>query len=944
MKTPVLSRRVYRFGLFQVEPGGKLLRQGEPVKLQEQPLRVLCLLLERPGEVVTREELRQALWPEGTYVEFDGSLNAALKRLRFALGDDADNPIFIETVPKRGYRFLAPVAIEDEPHAAEEKIVGERPLAHQLGIPEAAFVPPAHLRWRHLGLVYAACIAMALTAGLSWYWLRHLSRPVPSSLNKSGQAVPIRKSVAVLGFQNASGRPEDDWLATAISEILSAEITAGEKLRVVPGEEVANLRIASPWPQATTLGRDMTLRIGAALNSDVLVLGSYSTLGSGDNARIRLDVRLQNAQTGEVLSQIVQTDNRNNLFRVTSEIGAQLRQELGVPDIKDTEQAGILASLPPGGEGARFYSLGITRLRDFDAVAARDLLEQATKADPKFPLAHLMLSRAWAQLGYEQKRKEEAKKALDLSTDLPRIARLQVEGDYYESIPDHEKAASTYRALFELFPDNVDYGLQLAPAQNAAGHGAQAHETIARLRRLPPPASEDPRIDLAEAACIPLNRPLELDLLRSAMRKAHEQGKELLYAQAEEKECMNLGYGSHPDQAPAACEDAYSLFVAAGNRLEAADTIRLLGDAEATLGHPGEAISTYKEALGILQALGEHAKTGEALNRMADQLAIEGDIGRSEGLYRQAKFHFEQAGDEHRAALAIAGMADMLYARGKLPEAEELYRQTIAMETAQEQGEPNYAWYRLADLLLTEGRVEEAHKLAQEAVDALQAIHGNYQYLSAALNVLGDVLRAEGDSAAARQQYGAALDIAREAGEALLVAKSQTRACEIALDEGHPDQAEPLLRAAIAQFEMERADPDSANTSIELSRALLMEGKLDEARKAIQHAAKLSRASSNPALKLPISIQAVRVMLAAARQNEPGHPSLDAERQQLRAASDIARRLGYYTEECEARLALGELEIKANPKLGRSVLAQLAVDAHQRGMELVARKASALLA
>jgi DNA-binding winged helix-turn-helix (wHTH) protein len=113
MEASVLPRRVYRFGLFQVDlDGGKLLRQGVPVKLQEQPLRVLCLLLERPGEIVSREELRQSLWPEGTHVEFDGSLNAALKRLRFAIGDDADNPIFIETVPRRGYRFIAPVERE----------------------------------------------------------------------------------------------------------------------------------------------------------------------------------------------------------------------------------------------------------------------------------------------------------------------------------------------------------------------------------------------------------------------------------------------------------------------------------------------------------------------------------------------------------------------------------------------------------------------------------------------------------------------------------------------------------------------------------------------------------------------------------------------------------------------------------------------------------------
>ena len=106
------TRRVYRFGLFEADLDfGTLTRQGAPVRLQEQPFRVLALMLEAPGEVLTREELRRNIWPEGTYVEFDGSLNTALMKLRAALNDNADNPIFIETVPRKGYRFIAPVEL-----------------------------------------------------------------------------------------------------------------------------------------------------------------------------------------------------------------------------------------------------------------------------------------------------------------------------------------------------------------------------------------------------------------------------------------------------------------------------------------------------------------------------------------------------------------------------------------------------------------------------------------------------------------------------------------------------------------------------------------------------------------------------------------------------------------------------------------------------------------
>jgi len=106
------GRRLYKFGLYEADlDQGILTRQGTPVKLQEQPFRILALLLEARGEVLAREELRKSIWPEGTFVEFDGSMNTALMKLRAALNDNADNPVFIETVPRRGYRFIAPVEL-----------------------------------------------------------------------------------------------------------------------------------------------------------------------------------------------------------------------------------------------------------------------------------------------------------------------------------------------------------------------------------------------------------------------------------------------------------------------------------------------------------------------------------------------------------------------------------------------------------------------------------------------------------------------------------------------------------------------------------------------------------------------------------------------------------------------------------------------------------------
>src|ERR1700728_172887 len=108
----------YRFGLFEVFPdAGEIWKQGRRLKLQDQAFRLLLALLEKPGEVISRETIRERLWPGNTFVEFDQSLGTAVTKLRQTLGDEADNPRFVETVPKRGYRFIAPVyaAVEESP-------------------------------------------------------------------------------------------------------------------------------------------------------------------------------------------------------------------------------------------------------------------------------------------------------------------------------------------------------------------------------------------------------------------------------------------------------------------------------------------------------------------------------------------------------------------------------------------------------------------------------------------------------------------------------------------------------------------------------------------------------------------------------------------------------------------------------------------------------------
>jgi tetratricopeptide (TPR) repeat protein len=754
-------------------------------------------------------------------------------------------------------------------------------------------------------------------------------------------AVRVRKSVAVLGFHSLSGNGQDAWLATALSEMLSTELSGGEKLRLVSGEDVVNLRLTAPWSPTDTLDQGTTSRIGNALGSDLLVLGSYTTIGSPEHSQIRIDIRLQDASSGEILAEVAEIGSPQDLFRLVSRVGAKLRDRLGVAPLQDADEVGILASLPLNPDAARLYALGIAKLRRFDALAAKDLLLQAPESDPKFSLGHAMLARAWSQLGYEQKHREEAKKALDLAGDLPRADRMLVEGEYYESVGKPEQAASVYHALYELFPDDIEYGLRFANTATLSGNASQALEVIHQLRALPSPASDDPRLDLAESRAIQVNKPASLALVQQAVKKASAQGKTPVYALARREECMSFLYGDDPQLGPPVCEDAYTVFLSAGNRAGAADAVRLIADRQGAEGHNELAMRTYERALGLLNGLGEHAKTGAVMNNMAIAYANEGRFDRALQLYQQAKTHFEQCGDKGNASTAVTNIADILYLQGNLVGAEKMYRQGLDLIATLDRGEPGYALSRIADLELARGNVKDAKLYAQQAVESMRPAQGAYQYLTGAMIELGEALEAEADFAEARQQFEQTLSIRQKVGQSDLAAESQVELAVLCIEEGQPAQAEGLLRTALAEFEKEKGDPDSASAYTNLSRALLLQGRTEEARVAVDRAMQFGNAMSDPALKITAVIQKARVAGVIAA---PNSAAFSGAQQELKSTIATAKKLGYYTLEAEARLVLGQMQLKAHASIGRTMLNALAAEAQSRGLTLLARRIQEALA
>jgi DNA-binding winged helix-turn-helix (wHTH) protein len=257
MSTSAPERKVVRFGLFEADLSQRVLtRNGLRVRLQDQPFQVLALLLERPGKIVTREEIREKLWPADTYVEFDDGLNTTIKKLRLALGDAADNPRFIETVPRRGYRFVAPVSNpapgdlvqasvpgepgeEDEGDVVRESLPAILPDSTQVDAPEPK---PRHLRnWPVVFLL----LALLLSSYLAFATWRERRTAALGSI----------RSIAVLPMQNLSSDPAQEYFAEGVSDELITRLAQISALKVI--SRTSTTQYKSTNKSARQIGREL---------------------------------------------------------------------------------------------------------------------------------------------------------------------------------------------------------------------------------------------------------------------------------------------------------------------------------------------------------------------------------------------------------------------------------------------------------------------------------------------------------------------------------------------------------------------------------------------------------------------------------------------------------------------------------------------------------------
>jgi TolB-like protein/DNA-binding winged helix-turn-helix (wHTH) protein/Tfp pilus assembly protein PilF len=486
MGSPATVARILQFGVFELDlKACELRKHGVRLKLPEQPFQILVVLIEKPGEIITREELRNRLWPGDTFVDFDHGLNNAVMRLREVLGDASENPRFVETIPRRGYRFIAPVVnpafpvritTDSEFESGLVPFQEATPQSVELAALEAAS-KQATIRksTRRLAILIAAFVVVAtLLAGLILY-----SR---LSLTKTN---PVRnKSLIVLPIENLSGDKDQEYFADGMTDDLIANLAKIHSLRVISRSTAMAYKGAhKPLSQ-----------IASELNLDAVFEGTVLRVGN----RVRITAELVQVSTDRHLWAETYESQIGDILTLQNRVSSAIVNEIRI-NLTPEDQERLARNPAVAPEGYENYLKGRyywNKRSDENLTRAIGYFEQATKQDPQYALAYAGLADCYAIISAEifgtmpaaeaaPKAKAAALRALEIDPTLAEaetsLATVKFNYDW-----DWSGAAAGFAKSIQHNPSYATAYQRYSLYLSAMGRPEDSVEQINRARELDP--------------------------------------------------------------------------------------------------------------------------------------------------------------------------------------------------------------------------------------------------------------------------------------------------------------------------------------------------------------------------------------------------------------------------------------------------------------------------
>ena len=578
MALPVASTRIVRFGVFEVDlKACELRKHGFRIKLAEQPFQVLAFLLERPGEIVTREELRDRLWPGDTFVDFDHGLNNAVMRVREVLLDSSEHPRYVETVPRRGYRFVAPVeetfvpppvpaTIELERASTSPASSASKPaLAHTIS--EHPNVP----RWFTSRLAAAIAIVVVGLAALLVFAI-HARNVTTNQANATRST-----SLVVLPLENLSGDKDQDYFADGMTDELIANLA-----------KIRSLHVISRSTAMTYKGTRKPLsEIARELNVDAVVEGTVMRVGS----RVRITAELVQVSTDHHLWADTYESQMGDVLALQNRVSAAIVNEIRI-NLTPEERERLAKTPAVAPEAYENYLKGLyywNKRSDENLTRAIGYFERATQLDPNYALAYAGLSDCYAIISAEifgtmpaseaaPKARAAAVRALELDSTLAEAqTSLATEKFNYEW--DWSGAAQGFERAIGLNPSYATAYQRYSLYLIAMGRAQDSFAQIQKARALDPLSlsinfSLGWRLYMArqyDAAITQLKDTLEMDpsyeLPHLVAGQAYEQKGNYALAIPELRKAVELSRGT--PLMVSALAHAYARSGRSGNRAEA---------------------------------------------------------------------------------------------------------------------------------------------------------------------------------------------------------------------------------------------------------------------------------------------------------------------------------------------------------------------------------------
>lgn len=822
-----------------------------------------------------------------------GTLDELHKRLRSETPLPLDN--LVPQIEKRFARVIEQCLNTDPArrfdsgeklHAALENVQGPTGLLNTMRA--------------HPFLLVLVIMAMVTLASLG-YWGMGLFRVRGAHVAQYQETAKLRARpiMAVLGFDNLTGRPELDWLDTAVVVALHGELSLSEHIRVIGTESVATARSELNIRRLTNLDRTGWQRLRKFLGAEQMIIGSYSL--APQTGQVQLEVMLvDSVADGKILVRTGETFGHGDILAGVLNVGQRLRSNLGDGgNLRDLVKMRALLPRDPGATVK--YLKGISYNRALQPEPARAILNEAIREYPSEPLLHSALAHVWESMGDEVNEAEEARRAFDLVSDLPEEAALQLEGDYLRTARKYDKAANVYEKLYYAKPYVVEYAWRWLYNLWNSERIDDALAAIKIIENKTPTATDFPAVRNVRCRIFakkPTMQAAALQEIQLAVAAAREQGGVSTLAASRLNEAyMLIKFGRH-DEASKILDEVTPIF----------ETLKMYRELRKALFNKAQIFSRLHQYSRSAMIFKEAIELSKRTHGAEDLMAC-----------------------LRESAVPTASASSVELALSRLEEAEALNVRLLG---------PGHLLHLP---LLREtvwsigGRLDPLISIEEQAFK--EAPQNQRDMLSDAALSTGAVYLMHGDLKLAEHRINIAIKAATEIHDNERAATALRYLALLELARQHWQQAEGHARAAALLGEAQLPDLRAAALAI-WSRALAGGGRPDEATTVLKSARELSAPTDN--LKTRLQIAMADAAIAGAH---PSRQAFEQVRSILLTALSEVEKVGLWYEECTLQLMLARAMLDAGRQMeSRQRAAVLRRTAQNRRFLGIAREASHLLA